>query len=111
MRFAVILIALLPASAWAEDWVRLLNDAAVEQAIAGRTVVYDEYTLQQFGAAGDTQFITERASSGRWAARGGQYCSVWPPSDVWTCYDLQLNGDRIRFIASDRSVSEGVFQQ
>ena len=112
MRIVSFMLALLPLSALADDaWLRVANDAAIEQALSGRTVVYDEYTMQTFGSGGDTQYITERAASGRWVARDGQYCSVWPPSDEWACYDIQLSGDRIRFVARDNSISEGVFQK
>ncbi len=111
MKAWVLTFMLVPVASFADGWERLLDDEAVFDAIAGRTIVYDEYTFQVFGPAGDTQYVTERMSEGRWAARGGQYCSVWPPSDSWACYDLQINGDRVRFIASDRSVSEGVYRQ
>ena len=105
--FAVLATAGLAQS---DGWERVLSDEGITEALAGRTVVYDEYTLQHFGTAGDTVFVTERAANGRWAARAGQYCSVWPPSDVWTCYDFQVNGQRVRFISSDRSISEGSYQ-
>lgn len=110
MRIFVILLALAPNFLAADEWKHLLTDEEIQQALADRVVRYDELTFQFFGAAGDTRFVTERASDGRWAARGGQYCSVWPPSDLWACYDFQVNGDRVRFISSDRSVSEGVYE-
>lgn len=111
MKILVMSLAMLPTALWADDWVPLTDDAAITAALADRVVVYDAYTLQRFGAAGDTQYVTERMSRGRWAAREGQYCSTWPPSDAWYCYDLQINGDRLRFISADRSVSEGAYQK
>jgi len=81
MRFLLVVLGLLPSLVQAEDWQRLLDDEAVTAAIADRTIVYDAHTMQWFGASGDTQYVTDRMADGRWAARGGQYCSTWPPSD------------------------------
>ena len=111
MKNALAILALLPTPLWAQDWTQLSDDAAITAALSDRVIIFDAYTRQTFGAAGDTQFVTERLSNGRWAARGGQYCSTWPPSDIWDCYDFQVNGDRVRFISSDRSVSEGEFRK
>lgn len=108
MRKFVVLALMWPGVALADGWERVGDDDGVMAALAGRTVQYDAYTLQRFGASGDTTYVTERAADGRWAARGGQYCSVWPPADVWTCYDLYVDGDNVRFVGADRSVSDGV---
>ncbi|MEY1555137.1 hypothetical protein AB3Y40_05830 [Yoonia sp. R2331] len=106
MRALAVVLMCLPGMAAAQDWVRQ-DDAGIMAALGGKTVRYDAYTIQHFSKAGDTQYITERAADGRWAARAGQYCSVWPPSDTWTCYDFYLAGDLVQFIGSDRSVSQG----
>lgn len=111
MRFLGIILALLPSFGNAEGWTPLLDDEAVTEAIADRTIIYDAHTMQWFGASGATQYVTDRMAEGRWAARAGQYCSTWPPSDRWDCYDVQVNGDLVRFIASDRSVSEGKYRE
>ena len=104
-------LALIPGVLSAEEWTPVTEDAAIVDALGGRTVRYDVLTFQFFDASGSTQFITERASDRRWAARGGQYCSIWPPSDIWTCYDFQAKGDQVRFISSDQSVSVGTYEK
>lgn len=109
MRFLAVMMV-LASPAVAEEWTPVFDDVAITAALADRTLVYDAYTLQYFGAGGDTQYITDRASNGRWAARGGQYCSQWPPSDRWDCYDIQLLGDRVKFIGSDRTESIGTYR-
>jgi hypothetical protein len=106
-----VLLACLPSLGAADGFLRVLNDDAVTAALADRTLVFDAYTLQHFRADGSTQYFTDRMSEGRWAARGGQYCSTWPPSDRWDCYDIQIGGDVVRFIGSDRSVSEGTYRE
>ena len=110
MRGLAVVLTALAGHAVAQDWQRL-GDEAIREALAGRTLIFDAYTFQTFAADGSTQFVTERASDGRWEARGGQYCSTWPPSDLWTCYDLERAGDRFRFIGPDRSVSEGAYPE
>lgn len=111
MKLSVVIFALLPGIAAADGWQRLLDDTAITEALAGQVVVYDAYTRQYFGPNGATQYFTERASDGRWAARAGQYCSVWPPSDTWACYDLEINGNQVRFTSADRSQSVGAFAE
>ncbi len=111
MKHLVLGLMMIPSGAIAENWIRMSNDAAVTHALSGRTVVYDAYTFQYFGPSGSTDYITERASTGRWAARAGQYCSTWPPSDTWTCYDLYVDGDRVRFVGADRSESIGTYKE
>ena len=106
-----ILFACLPSLGAADEFLPLLSNEAIIEALADETLIYDAYTLQHFAANGSTQFITERLSNGRWDARDGQYCSTWPPSDTWACYDVQVSGDVVRFIGSDESVSEGTYRK
>src|SRR5690242_17926616 len=69
-----------------------LNDRAVEGigAPAWR---------QTFEADGSTIYTSDRgADQGRWQVRGDQYCSQWPPSEGWSCYDLVIDGELIIFV-------------
>ncbi|SEW03596.1 hypothetical protein SAMN04488515_0755 [Cognatiyoonia koreensis] len=110
MRF-IAMLTLMAGPVAAEDWSPLITDDAIYGALAGRTLIYDAYTRQQFGADGSTQYITERFSEGRWAARDGQYCSQWPPSDGWTCYYIELNESAVKFISPDRTESVGTYRK
>ncbi|MEM8822372.1 MAG: hypothetical protein AAGF30_02075 [Pseudomonadota bacterium] len=83
MRIALCFV-LLAGPVWAEG----LDVAA---ALTGRTVDYDA-ALQTFHADGTTDYVTDRPSAGRWVARDGRYCSQWPPSTEWACYDLRVEG-------------------
>ena len=105
MRFAVILAVLLPAAALADDWAPL-DGATITEALTDQWLKYTA-ARQHFGADGQTLYDAGRPSWGSWAVRGDQYCSVWPPSDLWTCYDVRQNDDVIRFVASDGSFSDG----
>jgi len=64
-------LALIPGVLSAEEWTPVTEDAAIVDALGGRTVRYDVLTFQFFDASGSTQFITERASDGRWRRAAG----------------------------------------
>ena len=51
--------------------------------------VNGEGTRQEFHESGRTLYHDGRASWGYWRVEGDQYCSQWPPSDAWTCYDMR----------------------
>lgn len=103
-------LMLMPQIAAAAEWEPVTVDAEIRQTLAGRTLTFDAYTFQRFGEGGDTQYVTDRLSDGRWEARGGQYCSAWPPSDLWTCYDIEVQGKLVRFISVDGSNSTGTYR-
>ena len=94
MRGLVVAAMLWPGAALA--WERL-DDAGIEAALADRVLRYDAWTTQVFFADGRTEYHTERYAEGSWRAEGGRYCSVWPPAASWTCYDVDRDGDRLRF--------------
>jgi hypothetical protein len=50
---------------------------------------------QYFGADGKTTYFGKDgpSSQGHWEVRGNQYCSLWPPSQEWACYDVELGKD------------------
>lgn len=108
---AMVTLAALPAVA-ADGWTRLTG-AELTVALAGRGLGYADGTRQTFRADGGTTFWSTAGaqSQGRWGARGDRYCSVWPPSDVWACYDVDESADHasLRFIDDAGGVSEGRF--
>jgi hypothetical protein len=46
---------------------------------------------QYFNRNGETPYIDAggQKTFGQWMMRGDQYCSVWPPSDHYSCYDVE----------------------
>jgi hypothetical protein len=64
---------------------------------------------QSFDVGGATVYTGAdgKQSSGRWDVRGDEYCSQWPPSDVWACYamaaDTAADGITIIWISADGS--------
>lgn len=82
-----------------------LDGEAIRQALADKTVVGDQdgrKWRQVFHAGGSTTYREDggRPSNGRWRVDGDRYCSVWPPSDFWACYDMAMDGETIIFIES-----------
>jgi len=107
MRGLVLGLALMPNLAAAE--FQALTGAQIEAALSGRALVYDDGSTQDFRPSGRTLYNAGRPSWGYWAARGDTYCSQWPPSDGWTCYDMARQGDVLRFIAQDGSFTDGTY--
>ena len=108
MRRFMCVLTVLPGLAVAEPFVALNGDE-VSQALKGRALVYTDGATQDFRPSGATLYNAGRDSWGYWAVRGDQYCSQWPPSDLWACYDMARSGDVLRFIAEDGSATDGVY--
>ena len=84
-----------------------LDAGSVTVLLTGRTLTYDDGSRQVFKADGDTVYDNGRPSTGRWTVQGDRYCSVWPPSDHWACYDVTQGDAGIGFVAEDGSVTLG----
>ena len=112
MRYFYIGLCLLVGAqqANAQDWVTL-SGADIEAALTDQTYEYDG-AVQTFYASGRTLYNAGHDSWGYWAARGNQYCSQWPPGELWDCYDMETSGDGlIRFVARDGSSTIGRLAQ
>lgn len=109
MRFlAAVLVALMPVVVQAQEWQRLTGEA-VRAALSGRTLAYESGATQSFRADGGTTYVTDSESLGQWRVEGDRYCSVWPPSDRWTCYGItqSADGQQIGFVSADGSAEIG----
>jgi hypothetical protein len=104
VRTAALLVC-LSCPAAAEDWIALTGPE-ITQALTARVLGYPDGTLQDFKDGGQT---IAGAATGRWTVQGDLYCSVWPPSDRWDCYDVarSARGLDIRFTGDDGSVTVG----
>jgi len=102
----VFLVISCPALAWAEvTWVPMTG-ADIRSALEGRTLQYENAT-QDFRASGKTLYTTSgRDSWGNWRVQGNQYCSQWPPADQWACYDMDRQGDILRFVAGRDDITK-----
>jgi hypothetical protein len=103
MRWMLAALAMVPMLAHAEDW-RPLDGPGIALALAARTLAYPDGAVQDFLADGRT---LQGSQWVRWEVRGDRYCSIWPPSDRWTCYAVAQSGLDIRFTAETGAVTVG----
>ncbi len=105
---AAAMVALVGPAAAGEGWTRLTG-ADVAAALTARTLTYDDGATQDFRADGGTTYTSGSPSLGHWRVEGDRYCSQWPPSESWACYDLDRSADGLdlRFVAGDGSSSAG----
>ena len=104
-RFALIL-SLWPGLLAADEFQRLSGDDILT-ALTGQKLDYGKGAWQTFDDTMLTQYFSGRPSSGRWAVREDRYCSLWPPSDLWACYDVLQSGRVIRFVDDSGGTTDG----
>jgi hypothetical protein len=103
MRLALAILALSFTPALAaetqlsgDDIAAALSDKSLYAESRGQPVE------QIFQESGQTFYLVGGDSSaGSWAVRDGKYCSVWPPSDHWSCYAVMRDGDAVTFVSGD----------
>ena len=110
-RIAIIAMALTPALAGAEAWQRVTSEAEVRAALQDRRVQYDSGAWQEFRASGKTLYNAGQDSWGNWRAQGAQYCSEWPPTGGWACYDLDVTETAVRFVGPGGDITTGVYAE
>ncbi|MFN0194439.1 MAG: hypothetical protein ACKVP5_21120 [Aestuariivirga sp.] len=98
------LLLLLPATV-AEAGERKLTGseirAVLEDHVFGGTDANGKAWSQIFQKAGATFYMQDSSvSNGSWDIRGDQYCSQWPPSQTWSCYDVVEDDGSVVFISS-----------
>ncbi|MFZ1660620.1 MAG: hypothetical protein WAT77_01580 [Paracoccaceae bacterium] len=111
MRQLVLVLGLIAAAgaAFAEEGWRKLGADELNKALAARTVAYENGASQTFDIVGTTDYDSGTFSAGKWKIDGDRYCSVWPPSEKWACYDVEVSSDGLglKFIADDGSATIG----
>ncbi|WP_419914120.1 hypothetical protein [Hoeflea sp.] len=89
MRVVAILALMLATSPASAEAQRLTGDE-ISELLPG-IIASTNATNQTFERNGDTGFTQDgRTRSGRWRVRDDFYCSLWPPSDAWRCYEVHL---------------------
>jgi hypothetical protein len=79
-----------------------LNDRTLDYPASG--------ARQTFQASGRTLYIHGGHESwGRWRVEADAYCSSWPPSSLWACYDMGRFEDRLRFVPPGPDVTEAIY--
>ncbi|MGB8818535.1 MAG: hypothetical protein WCC66_11505 [Rhizobiaceae bacterium] len=94
MRLAFGFLAFL-ASATPIAAAEMLTGPQIEPALNGVTIWYEPLSArsarQFFNKNGETPYVDAKGSKtyGQWSVRGDKYCSLWPPSDHWTCFEVE----------------------
>lgn len=90
-----VLLLLCASSACAET----LNGKAIEPLLNDNTVyglpLAPDSWRQSFAKDGETIYMDASGAKtfGQWLVRGDKYCSLWPPSDRWACYEMENGTD------------------
>ena len=104
-RFAFLAFLLCPLSAAAEEpWVALSGDE-IRTVLTDRKLAY-ENAWQEFRSSGRTLYTAGADSWGYWRVEGDQYCSQWPPNDLWACYAMDRSGEVLRFVGQGDDITE-----
>ena len=109
MRPFALLLMIWPCFATAEGWQRMTGDD-IRSVLTDQRLTYDT-AWQEFRASGRTLYNAGRDSWGYWQVRNDQYCSQWPPGGQWDCYDMQRNGNTLRFVSAFGDVTDGMIAQ
>lgn len=107
-RFALTAALICASPAFADDNWLPMSGAEIETALTGRTLQYAN-AWQDFRASGRTLYNAGSDSWGYWGVQDDQYCSLWPPSDIWACYDMARKGDELRFIGESGDTTDAVY--
>lgn len=105
MRWVILSMGLLATGAVAEETIRLTGEQ-IMTSLTGQALSYEQGLIQSFGADGSTQYGD---STGQWRLTDNRYCSVWPPSDRWACFDVYTIDGGIRFVGDTGELTEGLF--
>jgi hypothetical protein len=105
----VMLLMVWTSPVFAEDWQKLDSDG-INKALTARVLQYSQAT-QNFFADGRTLYESPLPSWGEWRVQNDQYCSVWPPQNIWVCYDIERDdsGLHIRFVSDSGTITTGTY--
>jgi hypothetical protein len=81
----------------AEALKSLLSDITLTSTESGRVI---EQVFQASGATFTIDIETRQQSQGFWKLQGDKYCSQWPPSENWECFDVYGNDQGVTFVSS-----------
>jgi hypothetical protein len=105
--FALLIFLSIPNVAFAGP--QKLNAMQIHELLSDR-IIYSVPTVapseQLFQKAGATYFSENgNQTQGSWKIENDKYCSVWPPSENWVCYEMTREGNLINFISPSGNVS------
>ncbi len=105
MRFLISIVAALLLTGSATAAEKKLSGPEISQILTEQQFqgTHRGGPVQQFFSKSGSTLYTENGSpsQGLWEVRGDQYCSQWPPSETWSCYDVLADGNAMSFVSPD----------
>jgi hypothetical protein len=89
---AASVLSLLAVSARAGELLKGPQiEAILDDSTAWYTPLGPDSARQYFNRNGETPYVDAKGEKtyGEWQVRGDKYCSIWPPSDHWSCFELE----------------------
>lgn len=108
-RFALI-IARLAGPVAAKGWPPVhgveMRDAL--EALKGRKL-QNASARQEFRRSRRTLYTAGRGSWMYWRIEGDRPCSQWLPQDLWACYRVERQSNRLRFVGEGDDITESTY--
>ena len=101
----------VPVKARAQEEWSAMTGHEISQALTERSLTYGNAGQTFFASGGTVYRRGGRESSGVWRVEQDQYCSLWPPHDLWSCYHLERLGDAFRFVGTEGDMTVGRYVQ
>jgi hypothetical protein len=114
MTKAAILFTLLLAAATSPAFADALKltGPQIAKALSEKILVSakaDDTSTQLFKANGATFYSSgSTQQQGSWRIKGDQYCSLWPPSETPSCYDVYVTAGTVRFVSSSGNSTDWI---
>lgn len=92
----------------AADW-QMLAGPEIATALSGQKMSYGQ-AWQRFDADGRTVYNDGSDTVGKWRVSGDFYCSQWPPTPGWTCYQVKRDASdgALQFISESGGKTIGL---
>lgn len=106
MKLSLCLFALFMSIATAFAAELQITGPQIQEQLSGNAFQQIKPTTQHkieqlFLRGGATQFVVDgQVQLGQWKVEGDKYCSAWPPSDNWECYDILQDGTTLIFLSA-----------
>jgi hypothetical protein len=84
----------------------------IAAALTGHDIVYGDVGWERHEADGrllsrSTESRSGETSVGQWSMQGARRCLRWSDATDWVCYEVEIAGDRLRFIDEMGNTSTG----
>jgi hypothetical protein len=97
LAFSLTTVAASEKTLIAQEINAALNNVTLHSTENGRAI---KQVFQSSGVTFTIDVKTKAQSLGFWRLEANKYCSQWPPSEHWACYDVMANQYGVVFVSS-----------